>query len=103
MRWQAVIAAVVALAFLATLAAAQAPQAPEAEVPAVAMLADLVVLRPFGLAALVLGTATFIAALPFSVPTKSVKQAARKLVVEPAAYTFARPLGQVDALRSPTP
>ena len=57
------------------------------------MMVDLVVLRPFGLAATALGTAVFIASLPFTLPTLSVKQAAKKLIAEPAKYTFARPLG----------
>jgi hypothetical protein len=57
------------------------------------MMIDLVVLRPFGLVATALGTAVFIASLPFTLPTLSVKQAAKKLIVEPAKYTFARPLG----------
>lgn len=58
------------------------------------MVVDLLVLRPFGIVATALGTAVFIASLPFTLPTGSVKQAAKKLVAEPAKYTFARPLGQ---------
>ena len=58
------------------------------------MLVDFVVLRPFGFVATVLGTAVFIASLPLTLPTGSVKQAAKKLVAEPAKYTFVRPLGQ---------
>jgi len=38
--------------------------------------------------------------LPLSIPTRSVDKAAQKLVVDPAKYTFVRPLGQID---SPTP
>ncbi len=78
-----------------------APQKQEEEVPALAMLADLVVLRPFGIAAMVMGTAAFIAALPFSLPTKSVEKVAQKLIVEPAKYTFARPLGQIPGASVP--
>ena len=60
------------------------------------MLADAFLLRPLGLAATVLGTATFLVTLPFSLPTRSADDAAKVLVVKPAAYTFARPLGEID-------
>ena len=61
-----------------------------------AMLLDAFVLRPLGLAATVLGTAAFIVTLPFSLPTRSADDAAEVLVVKPAKYTFARPLGKVE-------
>ena len=64
------------------------------EVSAEAMIADLFFLRPLGFAATVVGSAVWILALPFTLPTKSNKKAAEKLVVEPAKYTFSRPLGQ---------
>lgn len=64
------------------------------EVTAEEMLADLVFLRPFGFVGLVVGTVGFVASLIFTVPMQQVGEAGRKLVVEPAKYTFARPLGQ---------
>ena len=60
------------------------------------MLMDAFLLRPLGLAATVLGTAVFIVTLPFSLPTHSADDAAKVLVVKPAKYTFARPLGRVE-------
>ena len=60
------------------------------------MLMDAFMLRPLGLAATVLGTAAFVVTLPFSLPTRSADDAAKALVVKPARYTFARPLGEVD-------
>ena len=60
------------------------------------MLMDAFLLRPLGLAATVLGTAAFIVTLPFSLPTRSADDAANVLVVKPATYTFARPLGEVE-------
>ena len=60
------------------------------------ILVDAFLLRPLGLAATVLGTATFIVTLPFSLPTRSAGKAAKVLVVKPAKFTFARPLGEVD-------
>ena len=58
------------------------------------MVADAVFLRPLGLASLVLGTAAFVATLIFTVPMQQVEEAGHQLVVKPAKYTFARPLGQ---------
>ena len=64
------------------------------EVSAEAMLADLFFLRPLGFAAMLVGTVAWVLALPFTLPTDSEMQAAQKLVVDPAHYTFGRPLGQ---------
>ena len=60
------------------------------------ILMDALLLRPLGLAATVLGTAAFIVTLPFSLPTRSADDAAQVLIVKPATYTFARPLGEVE-------
>jgi hypothetical protein len=60
------------------------------------MLVDIVVMRPLGLAATVIGTALTIVALPFTIPTGSVGDSAREMIVKPAQYTFQRPLGQFD-------
>lgn len=67
-------------------------QQPRAET----MILDFVLLRPLGLIGTALGTAAFIVSLPFSLPTKSADQAAYKLVVDPAKFTFARPLGEIE-------
>lgn len=48
----------------------------------------------WGLVATVLGSAVFVVGLPFTLLNGSTGQAAQKLVVEPAQYTFTRPLGQ---------
>ncbi len=59
------------------------------------MFADLVFLRTVGLAGMIVGTAVFIATLPFTLPSNTVKKAAEKLVVAPAKFTFTRPLGEI--------
>ncbi|MDS4019102.1 MAG: hypothetical protein RKR03_01110 [Candidatus Competibacter sp.] len=59
-----------------------------------ATAADLLVARPGGLVATVLGTAVFVVGLPFTLINGSTEQAAQQLVVKPANYTFSRPLGQ---------
>jgi hypothetical protein len=74
----------------------------EEAVSAEAIIADGLLLRPGGLVATVLGTAVFVVILPFSIPTKSVEKAAHKLIVDPAKYTFVRPMGQIES-RKPLP
>ena len=58
------------------------------------MVVDLVVVRPLGLAATVIGTVLTVVALPFTIPSGSVESSARELIVKPAEYTFNRPLGE---------
>jgi hypothetical protein len=58
------------------------------------MFVDTVVARPLGLFAMVVGTAAFIVALPFTLPSHSADSAAKMLVGAPAQYTFKRPLGR---------
>ena len=59
------------------------------------MLADTFMVRPFMLVSTVIGTAAFIVTLPFSLLGGNAGEAGKTLVVEPAAYTFVRPLGQL--------
>jgi hypothetical protein len=59
------------------------------------MLVDLVVTRPIGLAATVIGSAVFVLGLPFTIPSGSVGESACALIARPAAYTFKRPLGEL--------
>ena len=59
-----------------------------------AIAVDILLARPMGLVATVLGSAIFVVGLPFTLINGSTDQAAQKLVVEPAEYTFTRPLGK---------
>lgn len=59
-----------------------------------AMALDLVVVRPVSLAATVLGTGLYIVSLPFAALSGDVVSPAQRLIVEPAKYTFTRPLGE---------
>ena len=61
---------------------------------AAAMAVDLLVARPLGLAATVVGSVVFVASLPFTALAGNVGDPADKLVVEPAKFTFVRPLGE---------
>jgi hypothetical protein len=57
------------------------------------MLVDAVIVRPLGLIGMVLGTAITVVTLPFTLPSGSAGEAAQAMIVEPAEYTFDRPLG----------
>ena len=72
------------------------------DVSAAAILVDGFLLRPAGVLATMVGSLAFVVTLPFSIPTRSVDKAAQKLIVDPAKYTFVRPMGQVEPTRAPT-
>ena len=59
------------------------------------MFLDLVVTRPLGLLGIVLGSAAFVVALPFTIPSGSVARSAEELVKKPMRYTFKRSLGDL--------
>jgi len=63
-----------------------------------AMVADALVARPIGIVTTVVGSAVYIVALPFSILGDNEKQVRKKLVEEPAAFTFKRPLGEFPSL-----
>lgn len=64
------------------------------EPSAPAMLFDLILARPLGLAATALGTGLFFVSLPFSAIGGNSDVAFKKLVVAPGRFTFNRPLGE---------
>ena len=59
------------------------------------MLADAFMVRPFMLVGTILGAATWVVTLPFTLLGGNVGEAGKTLVVEPGAYTFVRPLGEL--------
>ncbi len=61
-----------------------------------AIIFDVLLARPLGLASFALGTGIFVAGLPFTITTGSLGVSAKKLIGEPLAYTFGRPIGQMD-------
>ena len=63
------------------------------EVSGEEMILDLIVLRPVGFAATIIGTAAFVVSLPFTLLLKQTNEAAQKMVVKPGKYTFTRRLG----------
>ena len=59
------------------------------------MLADTVLVRPAMLVASVGGIVAFVVTLPFSLLGGNTGEAGKKLVVDPLAFTFVRPLGEL--------
>jgi len=59
------------------------------------MLADTVMVRPPMFLATLVGVATFIVTLPFSALGGNIDEAGKVLVLDPAEYTFLRPLGKL--------
>ncbi len=60
-----------------------------------AMIMDTLIGRPVGLAATVVGSVIFVLALPFSLLGGNTSDTARSLVVNPAKFTFVRPVGDI--------
>ena len=58
------------------------------------MVFDFVVLRPVGLVATAVGCVFWVVSSPFAALGGNMDDASEKLVKDPAAFTFKRPLGQ---------
>ena len=68
-----------------------------------AMTVDLVVARPAGAVATVAGAAIFLVSWPFAALGGNTDETWDSLVVDPASYTFQRPLGDFDHERPHQP
>jgi hypothetical protein len=64
------------------------------------MVFDALVARPLGLVGTVVGAATWVISLPFTLPSNSSERAAKQMVAKPAEFTFKRPLGQFSSCDS---
>jgi hypothetical protein len=60
------------------------------------MIADALLVRPLGIVATLAGGVIFVVSLPFSLLGKNTGEAYERLLVDPAAFTFTRPLGDFD-------
>lgn len=58
------------------------------------MAGDLFVVRPLGIVATAVGAVIYVISLPFWLGGGNGEEARQTLVYDPAAYTFARPLGE---------
>ena len=61
-----------------------------------AMMFDLAVVRPVGIIATAVGCVFFVVSSPFSALGGNIDTAGEKLVKDPAAFTFKRPLGDFN-------
>jgi hypothetical protein len=64
---------------------------------------DTLLIRPASFVATVGGTGLFLLSLPLSILSNTVDESAHKLVVNPARYTFKRPLGHFSDDAEPDP
>jgi len=69
---------------------------PHEEVHTGKMIADAIAVRPLMFGALIVGTFTFVVSSPFSAFGGNIEESFEKMVLEPAKYTFVRPLGHMD-------
>jgi hypothetical protein len=65
------------------------------QVTAGKMAADALLVRPLGLVATLVGGVLFVVALPFSALGGNVNEVGQRLVVDPALFTFKRPIGDL--------
>ena len=63
------------------------------------MFADVVAVRPMMLIVSAVGAATWVVSLPFSLAGGNAGEAGQALVLDPLAYTFTRPVGEMNAVR----
>ncbi|MBR9981430.1 MAG: hypothetical protein KFF50_10425 [Desulfatitalea sp.] len=84
------------LAVPGAVMAESSPQFKDPQVEAGSMVADALLVRPLGIVATVAGFGLFVISVPFSALGRNVGDAWDALVVYPAKFTFARPLGDFD-------
>jgi hypothetical protein len=58
------------------------------------IIVDLVAVRPVGILATLAGSAVFVVAAPFALLGGNTEDVFESLVVDPATFTFKRPLGE---------
>jgi hypothetical protein len=74
---------------------AQNPSAKSIEPTAESMTADAIFMRPAGLIGMAIGACVWVVSLPFSLLGNNFGDATDALIVQPAKYTFDRPLGNI--------
>ena len=90
-----IIAMIAAMIIMPLATSALAAEYWDAEDPSGGeMVFDFVVLRPVGLIATAVGSVFFVVSSPFAALGGNMDTAKEKLVKDPAAFTFKRPLGQ---------
>jgi hypothetical protein len=67
------------------------------------VVGDLLLARPLGIVATVIGSAVYFVSLPFTIPSGSVQHTGATMVGEPFNFTFKRPLGDFRYYRANRP
>ena len=88
-----VIVALIGATFAGTAGAAVIGE--DNQVTAGKMAADALLVRPLGFVATLVGSVLFVVALPFSALGGNVNEVGQRLVVDPALFTFKRPVGDL--------
>ena len=88
-----VIATMIGMTFAGAAGAAVIGE--DQQVTAGKMAADALIVRPLGFVATVLGSVLFVVSLPFSALGGNVGEVGQRLVVDPAMFTFKRPVGDL--------
>ncbi len=100
MRWRKCLLIVVIMSmmtgFLLPEAFAQGNWKPNDPTTDEWMMLDVLVARPLGIVAGVLGTGVFILSLPYTLPTRGVDQAAEIFIKRPFKFSFTRPCPDED-------
>lgn len=88
------VAGLVAVPFVTAVTAQEIGTVSEKEGTDPGLMAfDLLLVRPAGIGATILGTLVFVVALPFSLAAGNTGETFDNLMKTPAQYTFHRPLG----------
>ncbi|MBI4682753.1 MAG: hypothetical protein HY757_06595 [Nitrospirae bacterium] len=64
---------------------------------AIDVMADALVFKPLGFAALVSGSVIFVITLPIAAITDSIDTTSKVLVKDPFDYVFVRPIGEIKS------
>ena len=59
-------------------------------------IVDLIIARPLGIAAGVMGSAVFVVSLPFTIPAGGVRDAADMFIFQPFQFSFTRQFPDQD-------
>jgi hypothetical protein len=89
------IVAFLILSFFNSVALANGQEGKPSSPSPEAIVADVLVLRPFGLGGTILGAAAFVISLPVTLPFRQTERVGEYLVMTPLHFTFERPLGQM--------
>lgn len=63
------------------------------------VIIDVLIMRPVGVAACIVGLVAALIAMPFAVPSGSTDKVYRALIEDPFNYTFKRPIGKSTVMQ----